>query len=78
MPGVVLLEEASTSAMSVAVGRGPGLIFAIYLSPGDGFTSNNALGGLCTFSGNIGLEVCWLEQAWTSIVESGNFKSHLK
>jgi len=29
--------------------------------------------GVFSFSGNIGLEICWLEQAWAAIVESGNF-----
>ena len=34
--------------------------------------------GLCTFSGNIGLEICWLEQAWAALVESGTPPSHFE
>lgn len=99
----ILLEEASEPAsgggriMDAASGflssSGPGLIFAVYFSPGDGgliassypvgstYPGGGAIlqgtaieaGGFCTFSGNIGLEVCWLEQAWTAIIESGAY-----
>jgi len=65
-----------------------GLLFAVYFTPGgpDLFTScsgqdvvaasgafRGALEtGVLSFSGNIGLEICWLEQAWATAVESGN------
>lgn len=32
--------------------------------------------GVCSFSANVGLEICWLEQAWTTAIESG--KSSMK
>lgn len=64
-----------------------GLLFAIYFSPdaatglftscaSPGFTSTPALhgameSGLCSFSGNIGLEMCWLEQALSLAADSG-------
>lgn len=63
-----------------------GLLFAVYFTPGgpDLFTScsgqdvvaasgafRGALEtGVLSFSGNIGLEICWLEQAWATAVES--------
>jgi hypothetical protein len=27
--------------------------------------------GVCSFSANFGLEVCWLEQAWATAIQSG-------
>lgn len=27
--------------------------------------------GVFSFSGNVGLELCWLEQAWSTAIESG-------
>lgn len=68
-----------------------GLLFAVYFSPGSGagfftscsnpgFMSTPALhgameSGICSFSGNIGLEVCWVEQALAAAADSGK---HLK
>jgi len=34
--------------------------------------------GVLSFSGNIGLEICWLEQAWAAAVESGNLNKSVK
>ena len=32
--------------------------------------------GVCSFSANFGLEICWLEQAWATAIQSGT--SHYK
>lgn len=64
-----------------------GLLFAVYFSPGGGaglFSSSSGQGlvqaasgavalesGVCSFSGNVGIEICWLEQAWAVALESG-------
>ena len=34
--------------------------------------------GVLSFSGNIGLEICWLEQAWAALVETGNLNQPLR
>ena len=75
------------SSMVDYSGTAPGgLLFAIYFSPGGNgglFSScSNQVGlgspgaialesGVCSFSGNVGIEICWLEQAWTAALETG-------
>ena len=69
------------------VGPG-GFLFAVYFTPGGPgvFTSCSSQDilatpcafrgametGVFSFSGNVGLEICWLDQAWANAVESGN------
>ncbi|XP_057373987.1 uncharacterized protein LOC130694896 [Daphnia carinata] len=70
----------SLSSMVDYSGAAPGgLLFAVYFSPGGNggiFSSCSNQGlvaspgaialesGVCSFSGNVGIEICWLEQAW--------------
>lgn len=63
-----------------------GLLFAVYFSPGGSgglFSSCSSQGlvatpgaialqsGVCSFSGNVGIEICWLQQAWAVAKHSG-------
>lgn len=67
-----------------------GLLFAVYFSPGGSgglFSSCSSQGlvatpgaialesGVCSFSGNVGIEICWLEQAWAVAKHSGSVMS---
>jgi hypothetical protein len=67
-----------------------GLLFAVYFSPGGNsglFSPCSTLGlvatpgaialesNVCSFSGNIGIEICWLEQAWAVAKHSGIYPS---
>ncbi len=79
------------SSMVDYSGAAPGgLLFAVYFSPGGSsgiFSSCSNQGlvaspgaialesGVCSFSGNVGIEICWLEQAWAAALETGMDKS---
>ena len=80
-------SRSSWSSMIDYSGSAPGgLLFAVYFSPGGNsglFSSCSTQGivatpgaialesSVCSFSGNVGIEICWLGQAWALAKDSG-------